>query len=175
LTEAVRRKPYSVVLLDEVEKAHPDVFNLFLQMLDDNRLTDSQGRLVSFANTIIILTSNLDKEKLKEFFRPEFLNRIDEIVTFNSLTAANIKQIALKEVEKLKKILLETHHIHLMVEDLLIDDLVHTSCSKVEYMSYGARPIKRLIYTHIEVPVAKQILEKNKSGCTIFLRLETRK
>jgi ATP-dependent Clp protease ATP-binding subunit ClpB len=85
LTEAVRRKPYSVILFDEVEKAHPDVFNTLLQVLDDGRLTDSKGRTVDFKNTIIIMTSNIKEENLKTFFRPEFLNRIDDIVKFNSL------------------------------------------------------------------------------------------
>jgi ATP-dependent Clp protease ATP-binding subunit ClpB len=89
----VRRKPYSVILFDEVEKAHPDVFNTFLQILDDGRLTDSKGRTVSFQNTVIIMTSNIQSEKLKGFFRPEFLNRIDDVVTFHSLSEENLLEI----------------------------------------------------------------------------------
>jgi len=166
LTEAVRRKPYSVVLFDEVEKAHPAVFNLFLQMLDDNRLTDSQGRVVSFAHTIIIMTSNLPTEKIKEFFSPEFLNRIDEIVHFNKLTRGHIKEITLKEVEKLQEKLLESHRINLLLTDDLMDWIIETSYNE----EYGARPLKRLLYNHIEVPVARRIIEENLSDTCLLLK-----
>ena len=109
LTEAVRRRPYSVVLLDEIEKAHPDVFHVLLQVLDDGRLTDGQGRTVDFKNTIVIMTSNAPKEELRNIFRPEFLNRVDEIITFHSLTDAQLKKIVLIQLSGLRARLAERH------------------------------------------------------------------
>ena len=175
LTEAVRRKPYSVVLFDEIEKAHPDVFNVLLQVLDDGRITDSQGRTVDFKNTILIMTSNIgsahlldgidengniskDAEEavmneLRAGFRPEFLNRLDEIILFKPLTKSNIGEI-----------------IHLLMEDLnsrLVDKEVRVELSKeaeayvVDHgfdPVYGARPLKRFIQKDVETLVARMIL-----------------
>ena len=174
LTEAVRRRPYSVVLFDEIEKAHPDVFNVLLQVLDDGRLTDGQGRVVDFKNTIIIMTSNLGsdlildadtKEKndalkanidslLKKTFRPEFLNRIDEIVMFNRLSKDNIKGIVKIQLEKVAS-RLSDRRIKLKFDDKAVDFI-----SDVGYdPSFGARPVKRAIQTYVENPLAKEMLE----------------
>ncbi|MFA6797041.1 MAG: AAA family ATPase [Bacilli bacterium] len=169
LTEAVRRKPYSIILLDEIEKAHPDVFNILLQVLDDGRLTDNRGRVIDFKNTILIMTSNLGSEyllngntadnKKKVFdllqkkFKPEFLNRIDEIITFNSLTEKECLQI----VRKFLDILVE----HLKAKDLELtyDDEVVKKIKDDSYDPiYGARPIKRYIQKYIETPLSKKIL-----------------
>ncbi len=176
LTEAVRRRPYSVILFDEIEKAHPDVFNLLLQVLDDGRLTDGQGRLVDFKNTIIIMTSNLgsdlileanqngnaDKNKLKEEldallktkFRPEFLNRIDEIVMFNSLSFDNVKDIVLLQLNKVQK-RLEDHKLKI---DFSEDALAFISKEGYD-PSFGARPVKRAIQNLVENPLSKLMLE----------------
>ncbi len=154
LTEAVRRKPYSVILLDEIEKAHPDVFNLLLQVLDDGRLTDNKGRTVDFKNTILIMTSNADMETIKAYMRPEFINRIDEIVTFEPLTVDDIREILkLQEAELQRK---------------LAENAVSISFSREfeDYMSnkgydpaYGARPVKRLMQRELVNMLAKSILE----------------
>jgi len=169
LTEAVRRKPYSIILLDEIEKAHPDVFNILLQVLDDGRLTDNRGRVVDFKNTILIMTSNLGSEYLLEGntpenkkkvydllqlkFKPEFLNRIDEIITFNSLG----ENVCLQIVRKFLDILVN----HLKSKDLDLtytDDVVKKIKDDSYDPIYGARPIKRYIQKYIETPLSKEIL-----------------
>ena len=172
LTEAVRRKPYSVVLFDEVEKAHPDVFNLMLQMFDDGRLTDGQGRLIDFKNTVIIMTSNLgsdiilenslDKDEkkkeidnvLKQKFKPEFLNRIDEIIMFNALTLDELTHIVDIQTNSLKKRLAE-QDINLEITEKAKKYLAHEGYEPL----YGARPLKRIIRQLVEIPLSMNILE----------------
>jgi ATP-dependent Clp protease ATP-binding subunit ClpB len=170
LTEAVRRRPYSVLLFDEVEKAHPEVFNVFLQILDDGRLTDGQGRVVNFKNTIIILTSNLGSQLildskddtgvkneinalLKQHFRPEFLNRIDETVIFNRLTNADIGKIIDIQVERLQKRLAE-RHIILELSSQVKDLIAQRGWDPL----FGARPLKRSIQIWLENPLSKEII-----------------
>lgn len=169
LTEAVRRKPYSIVLLDEIEKAHPDVFNVLLQVLDDGRLTDSKGRIVNFSNTILIMTSNLgsdillngngEKEKaevnelLKRTFKPEFLNRIDEIVTFNSLSANVVNDIVKKFLNILKSRLADKD-VTFEYTDAAVEKIAKDSYDQI----YGARPIRRYIQKQVETPLAINIL-----------------
>jgi len=182
LTEAVRRKPYSVVLFDEVEKAHPDVFNILLQVLDDGRITDSQGRTVDFKNTVIILTSNLgsdiilnDLEQrrangsnelseeakhqidqlLKSKFRPEFLNRLDEIVYYKSLTKDEIRKIVDLQLQDLRKRMDEGKHLKLEVTTAAKDFIIDSAYDSV----YGARPIKRFIQSRVETLIAKAIIQ----------------
>jgi ATP-dependent Clp protease ATP-binding subunit ClpB len=173
LTEAVRRKPYSVLLLDEVEKAHPDVFNVLLQVLDDGRLTDGQGRTVDFKNTVIVMTSNIGSpiiqgmvgkpyeevkdavtDELKNYFRPEFLNRIDETVVFHSLDAKNIESIARIQlkvlIERLQKM-----DLTMQVSEAAISELAKVGFDPV----FGARPLKRAIQQRIENPLSKLLLE----------------
>ena len=154
LTEAVRRKPYSVVLLDEIEKAHPDVFNILLQVLDDGRLTDNKGRTVDFKNTILIMTSNLRYEELKTRMRPEFLNRIDEIVTFDPLSKDNIREIIRIQMDILRK-KLEDDNVQLSFTKAFEDDMVENGYDP----EYGARPVKRLIQRELVNQLAKEILE----------------
>ena len=173
LTEAVRRKPYSVVLLDEVEKAHPDVFNVLLQVLDDGRLTDGQGRTVDFRNTVIVMTSNLGSQhiqgmagkpyevikevvwdELRQTLRPEFLNRIDEVVVFHGLEAQHIESIARIQLKRLAE-RLEKQEMRLEVTDAALAELARSGFDPV----FGARPLKRAIQQQIENPVAKLILE----------------
>ena len=161
LTEAVRRKPYSVVLFDEIEKAHPDVFNILLQVLDEGRLTDSQGRTVDFKNTIIVMTSNLGASQgsesiqtaLKQFFRPEFLNRIDDVIEFKTLEKSNMHQIVRIQLKDLLK-RLEEKNIQLELTEELIDWLAVRGFDP----SFGARPLKRLIQNEILNPFAKKLL-----------------
>lgn len=172
LTEQVRRKPYSVVLLDEVEKAHPDVFNILLQVLDDGRLTDGQGRTVDFKNTVIVMTSNMGSQHIqdmsaddydaikevvmqdvKQHFRPEMINRIDEVVVFHGLNQANIRAIAGIQLQSLRK-RLESMDLHLQVDDAALDAIASAGFDPV----YGARPLKRAIQSEIENPLAKKIL-----------------
>jgi len=175
LTEAVRRKPYSVVLFDEIEKAHPDVFNILLQVLDDGRITDSQGRTVDFKNTIIILTSNLGSEYilegiedsgeiskeaqdkvntlLKQSFRPEFLNRLDEIVFYKPLKKAEISKILDLLIIDLEK-RLEDKHIRLELTDSAKNYLIDNGYDEI----YGARPLKRFVQKKLETLIAKKIL-----------------
>ncbi|MDO5696300.1 MAG: AAA family ATPase, partial [Eubacteriales bacterium] len=172
LTEQVRRKPYSVILLDEVEKAHPDVFNILLQVLDDGRLTDGQGRTVDFKNTVIVMTSNIGShhiqemgtsqydavkevvmEEVKQNFRPEMINRIDEIVVFHGLDKANIRAIAKIQLKSLEKRLHDLD-LHLQVDEEALDVLAEEGFDPV----YGARPLKRAIQAEIENPLAKKIL-----------------
>ena len=147
LTEAVRRKPYSVVLLDEIEKAHPDVFNILLQVLDDGRLTDNKGRTVDFKNTILIMTSNLKEEELRLRMRPEFINRIDEIVTFDPLSKDDIRQIVRIQMDILRR-KLEDENVELSFTKAFEDDMVENGYDP----EYGARPVKRLIQRELVNP-----------------------
>jgi ATP-dependent Clp protease ATP-binding subunit ClpB len=173
LTEAIRRKPYSVILLDEVEKAHPDVFNILLQVLDDGRLTDGQGRTVDFSNTVIVMTSNLGSHLVQELsgdenydqmkdqvmevvtqhFRPEFVNRLDDIVVFHSLKMEQIREIAAIQLDYLRTRLLD-NHINLVVSTDVLDLIGKSGFDPV----YGARPIKRVIKARIEKELSKLIL-----------------
>ena len=154
LTEAVRRKPYSVVLLDEIEKAHPDVFNILLQVLDDGRLTDNKGRTVDFNNTILIMTSNLKEEVLRLRMRPEFLNRIDEIVVFDALTPEDIRRIVRIQMQLLQQ-KLAGENVSLDFTRAFEDDMVENGYDPV----YGARPVKRLIQRELVNKLAREILE----------------
>lgn len=182
LTEAVRRRPYSVILFDEIEKAHRDVFNIFLQILDDGRLTDSQGRVVDFKNTIIIMTSNIGseyfleedtsniKEKIDELllqsFRPEFINRIDEVLLFNKLDESSIRKIVDIQLENVNK-RLEERQRKLVVEDVAKELLMEKGYNP----AFGARPLKRTIQTEIENKVATVILEgKFPEGKTLLVK-----
>lgn len=188
LTEAVRRRPYSVILLDEVEKAHPDVFNILLQVLDDGRLTDGQGRTVDFRNTVLIMTSNLGSteihqgfgeatyiemkervmEVVKNHFRPEFLNRVDESVVFHPLGQSHIQNIAAIQLEALSK-RLESKEYFLSVSDEALDKIAQIGFDPV----YGARPLKRAIQQYIENPLAKSLLAgKFVPGAEINLVVE---
>ena len=153
LTEAVRRKPYSVVLLDEIEKAHPDVFNLLLQVLDDGRLTDSHGRTVSFRNAVVIMTSNAPREALKSIFRPEFLNRLDEILEFRSLTEEQIKAIVKLQLKDFARRLAE-QEIGFEIDDAALDVLAKDGYDP----AYGARPVKRALQRDLETPVARAVI-----------------
>ncbi len=161
LTEAVRRRPYQVILFDEVEKAHPDVFNVLLQVLDDGRLTDGQGRTVDFKNTFLIMTSNLIadtngkdvREALKGFFRPEFINRLDEIIVFNALSKESIRKIVEIQLARLQK-RLDDHHITLKFDDKALNWLSENGYDK----EFGARPLKRLIQQEVENPLAIKLL-----------------
>ena len=156
LTEAVRRKPYSVILLDEIEKAHPDVFNVLLQVLDDGRLTDNKGRTVDFKNTILIMTSNLKHEELKAVMRPEFLNRIDEIINFDSLTPDNIREIVRIQMTELQKRLSEDG-VELTYTKAFEDNMTENGYDP----AYGARPVKRLIQRELVNKLARAVLEGN--------------
>ncbi len=153
LTEAVRRKQFSVVLLDEIEKAHPDVFNMLLQVLDDGRLTDSHGRTVSFKNTVIIMTSNAPKDTLKDIFRPEFLNRLDEILEFDSLSEAQIAEIVKLQLKDFSKRLAD-QGFRLSVDDAAVAQLAKDGYDP----AFGARPVKRAIQRELENPIAKSIV-----------------
>jgi ATP-dependent Clp protease ATP-binding subunit ClpB len=153
LTEAVRRRPYSVVLLDEIEKAHPDVFNVLLQVLDDGRLTDGQGRTVDFTNVVIVMTSNLPGDPLG-FFKPEFINRVDEIIRFRSLTEADLAQIVGIQLGLLRKRMAD-RRIALDVTDAAMALLAREGYDP----SFGARPLKRVIQREISDPVAMLVLE----------------
>ncbi|MFN7992027.1 MAG: AAA family ATPase [Bryobacteraceae bacterium] len=154
LTEAVRRRPYSVILFDEVEKAHADVFNVMLQILDDGQLTDGQGRRVDFKNTIIIMTSNLPVDQLRTFFRPEFLNRIDETIVFHSLDQQHLEKIVEIQLSGLRARLAD-RHIELELTKAARTYLVQVGYEPV----FGARPLKRAIQRELETPLAKLILE----------------
>ena len=153
LTEAVRRRPYSVILFDEIEKAHPDVFNVLLQVLDDGRLTDGQGRVVDFKNTIIIMTSNLKPEMLRDTFRPEFLNRIDETVIFNSLGKDAVASIVKLQLERVQS-RLDDRKIKLNFDQSALDFL----CEAGYDPDMGARPVKRAIQNYVENALAKELL-----------------
>ena len=154
LTEAVRRKPYSVILLDEIEKAHPDVFNILLQVLDDGRLTDNKGRTVDFKNTILIMTSNATAEQIKTMMRPEFLNRIDEIITFEQLTKDDIRQILHLQMNILRDKLADSG-----VKISFSEDFENYMTNEGYDPAYGARPIKRLMQRELINIIAKKILE----------------
>ena len=177
LTEAVRRNPYSIVLFDEIEKAHPEVLNLLLQILDDGRVTDSNGRTVDFKNTIIIMTSNLgseyildgntDKvmEEVKRHFRPEFINRIDEVIVFNALTKDNIRKILDKIIGEIEN-RLKDDNIHIKLTDKAKDYLVDNGYD----ITYGARPLKRLVGRVVETALAKEIINNDiKYGTNIII------
>lgn len=153
LTEAVRRKPYSVVLFDEIEKAHPDVFNILLQVLDDGRLTDNKGRTVNFKNTIIIMTSNAKREQLHAIMRPEFLNRIDEIIDFHKLSEDEIASVVRLQVKKVVK-MLAAQDFKLEVSDAAIDVLAHEGYDP----DFGARPVKRAIQHLLLNELSRQLL-----------------
>jgi len=185
LTEAVRRKPYSVILLDEIEKAHAEVFNILLQVLDEGRLTDSQGRTVDFKNTVIIMTSNLAGKSILEYsqkisksegklekdlqtldasisntlssiFRPEFLNRIDELVRFDPLSIDELQKIIILQTEDLKNLLLE-QKINITIDKKVINKIANDSYEP----KYGARPLSRELRRQIENPLAAKLLEDN--------------
>ena len=158
LTEAVRRKPYSVVLFDEIEKAHPDVFNTLLQVLDDGRLTDNKGRLVNFKNTIIIMTSNASREMLKKTFRPEFLNRIDDIITFKPLTQEQIAKVVELQMNRVKK-MLEPQGFELCWTPAAISYLAEVGYDP----EFGARPVKRAIQDYVLNDLSKKILSEEVS------------
>ena len=188
LTEKIRRKPYSVVLFDEIEKAHPDVMNILLQILDDGRITDAQGRTVNFENTIIIMTTNagsgnktgsvgfggtlsdMSRERalkaLNEFLRPEFINRVDEVVCFNQLTEENFRGIAALMLTELRDVMAEKNH-SLSWDESLLDYLVKKGYS----VTYGARNLRRLIQKEIEDAIAAELIAKRGQGVdTIRLR-----
>jgi ATP-dependent Clp protease ATP-binding subunit ClpB len=171
LTEAVRRRPYAVILFDEIEKAHPDVFNVLLQILDDGRLTDAKGRTVDFKNTVLIMTSNLGSreiqaaegdetqvreavlQELQDHFKPEFLNRIDDIVIFHQLSREQIVKIIDVQLERLRKMLSERGI------QLVLDDSARQLLAREGYdPTYGARPLKRAIQTLIQNPLAVKLL-----------------
>jgi ATP-dependent Clp protease ATP-binding subunit ClpB len=192
LTEAIRRRPYAVVLFDEIEKAHQDVFNVLLQILDDGRLTDGQGRTVDFKNTIVIMTSNIGShrildykgtfagdgysrmkdavlEELRRHFRPEFLNRIDEIIVFHALSEEHLKQIVEIQLAGLRKRLAE-RHIELELSDRARTYLVRTGFDP----TYGARPLKRAIQREIETPLARLILSGEvRNDQTVYVDLDS--
>ncbi|MBN3922392.1 ATP-dependent chaperone ClpB [Nostoc sp. NMS4] len=189
LTEAIRRRPYSVILFDEIEKAHPDVFNIFLQILDDGRVTDAQGHKVDFKNAIIIMTSNIGSqyildvagdnahydemrrrvmEAMRNSFRPEFLNRIDEIIIFHGLDKKELRQIVLLQVERLRQ-RLGDRKISLKLSDTALDFLAEVGYDPV----YGARPLKRAIQRELETQIAKSILRGEfNDGNTIFVDVQ---
>ncbi|WP_319421039.1 ATP-dependent chaperone ClpB [Pleurocapsa sp. FMAR1] len=189
LTEAIRRRPYSVILFDEIEKAHPDVFNIMLQVLDDGRLTDSQGRTVDFTSTIIIMTSNIGSQyildvagddsqyeemrsrvmnAMRDSFRPEFLNRIDEIIIFHALVKEQLRNIVQIQVEGLES-RLEEQKLSLKIADAALDYLAELGYDPV----YGARPLKRAISRYLETAIAKSILRgEYNPGDTIFVDVE---
>jgi ATP-dependent Clp protease ATP-binding subunit ClpB len=177
LTEAVRRRPFSVLLFDEIEKAHRDVFNVMLQILDDGRLTDGQGRTVDFKNTIVIMTSNIGSDRILEYrgafdgenyermkqavlnemrqhFRPEFLNRVDEIIVFHALSEQHLKQIVDIQLENLRR-RLEERHIYIELTDSAKTHLVRSGYDP----NYGARPLKRAVQKEVETPLARLMLK----------------
>jgi len=189
LTETIRRRPYAVILFDEIEKAHPDVFNIFLQILDDGRVTDAQGHTVDFKNTIIIMTSNIGSqyildiagdnsrydemrhrvmEAMRNSFRPEFLNRIDEVIIFHSLDKKELRQIVQLQVERLKA-RLDDRKISLRLSDVALDFLAEVGYDPV----FGARPLKRAIQRELETQIAKAILRGEfNDGDTIFVDVQ---
>jgi ATP-dependent Clp protease ATP-binding subunit ClpB len=166
LTEAVRRRPYSVVLLDEIEKAHPEVFDILLQILDDGRLTDGQGRTVDFRNTVIIMTSNLrSEEDLRATFRPEFLNRIDETVVFHPLSREHLSEIVGLQLRRLEERLAE-RGIRIELTDAAKEFLAEAGWDP----TYGARPLKRAIQRLVENPLAMRLLDNEfADGDTVLV------
>jgi ATP-dependent Clp protease ATP-binding subunit ClpB len=187
LTEAVRRRPYSVILLDEIEKAHPEVLNVLLQLLDDGRLTDGQGRTVNFNNTLIIMTSNLGsqwilelgadqhaelerriEEALRHHFRPEFLNRVDETVIFHSLSREHLRRIVDLQVESLRRMLAE-RQIRIELSDAARDALAEEGYDP----HFGARPLKRTLQRMVQNPLAMRLLQGEfKPGQTVVVDYE---
>ncbi len=184
LTEAVRRRPYSVILLDEIEKAHRDVFNVLLQILDDGRLTDGKGRVVNFKNTVIIMTSNLGSHEilnkkfeeaeaevkglLKEYFRPEFLNRVDDIVVFHALDRAEVKAIASLLLKSLGARLEKQVRISLQWSEATLDELANQGFDP----DFGARPLKRLLSHTIETLISEKIIKGEvQEGDTVAIGL----
>jgi len=165
LTEAVRRRPYSVLLLDEIEKAHPDVFNVLLQVMDDGRLTDGQGRTVDFRHVVLIMTSNIPGGRLgaEEHFKPEFINRLDDIVEFHSLDRAQIAQIVDLQVERL------VARVHARGIEVTLTDRARELLGNLGYdPTYGARPLKRVIAKRLVDPLALAILEGDfREGDTV--------
>ena len=191
LTEAVRRRPYSVVLFDEIEKAHPEVFNVMLQVLDDGRLTDSKGRVVDFKNTVIIMTSNVGSQYIHEYqrgtqsplqeeemrkkveeelhrrFRPEFLNRIDDVIIFHALDMKHIKRIIEIQLKRLSKTIAD-RGINIEVSDSAKEHLAREGYDP----AFGARPLKRVLQKEIIDPLAIRLLEgKVKTGDTVFVNM----
>jgi ATP-dependent Clp protease ATP-binding subunit ClpB len=167
LTEAVRRRPYSVVLLDELEKAHPDVFNILLQVLEDGRLTDGQGRTVDFTNTVLIMTSNLKGEPA-DYFKPEFINRIDEIVRFRPLREEDLAIIVGIQIDRLRSRLAE-RRLSLVVMPEAEQWLAHAGYDP----DYGARPLRRVLQRQIEDPLALALLEgKYLEGATVTVDVD---
>jgi ATP-dependent Clp protease ATP-binding subunit ClpB len=189
LTESIRRRPYAVVLFDEIEKAHPDVFNVLLQILDDGRVTDAQGHTVDFKNTIVIMTSNIGSqyildiagddsryeemrsrvmEAMRNSFRPEFLNRIDEIIIFHALQQQELRQIVKLQIQRLEK-RLSDRKMSLRLSDAALDFLAEVGYDPV----FGARPLKRAIQRELETQIAKSILRNEfNDGDTIFVDVE---
>jgi ATP-dependent Clp protease ATP-binding subunit ClpB len=185
LTERIRRRPYSVILLDEIEKAHPDVFNILLQILEDGRLTDGQGRTVNFRNTVIIMTSNIGSQyfdeihneqllkknvadELKKYFRPEFLNRIDEIVIFNKLSHSDIEKIVDLQIKELQQKLMDKN-ITLSLDKSAKQKLAEDGYSQ----EYGARPLRRLIQREIQDVLALKLLSGEfKEGDRITISVD---
>jgi ATP-dependent Clp protease ATP-binding subunit ClpB len=194
LTEAVRRKPYCVILFDEIEKAHPDVFGVLLQILDDGRLTDGQGRTVDFRNTLVIMTSNVGSQRilqyqgsyvgevydrmktavldeLRKHFRPEFLNRVDEIIVFHALSLEHLKRIVDIQLGRLRQRLAERHI------DLVLDDAAREHLVRVGFEpAYGARPLKRTIQREIETVLGRMLLQgKIHDGQTVRVGYDGKK
>ena len=186
LTEAVRRNPYSIILFDEIEKAHKDIFNVLLQILDDGRITDGQGRTVDFKNTIIIMTSNLGSEyilentsnsnelvmnELKSTFKPEFINRIDEIIVFNSLSKEVVNDILDKIISDTEN-RLKDKNLHLVVTESARRYIIDSAYDE----KYGARPIKRFVQRNVETLIANAIInDKVKFGSTITIDFQDNK
>ncbi|WP_044260208.1 AAA family ATPase, partial [Richelia intracellularis] len=188
-TETIRRRPYAVILFDEIEKAHPDVFNIFLQILDDGRVTDAQGHTVSFKNAIIIMTSNIGSQyildvagddsrydemqrrvmgTMRTSFRPEFLNRVDEIIIFHALLKEQLQEIVGLQVEKLRHRLTD-RKISLKLSNLSLEFIVGVGFDPV----FGARPLKRVIQRELETPIAKLILQGELSdGDVVYVDVE---
>lgn len=182
LTEKVRRRPYSVILFDEIEKAHPDVFNIMLQILDDGRLTDSKGRVVSFKNTVIIMTSNIGSELIQtefekggsweeeydrisklvfniisQYFKPEFLNRVDDIIVFHPLSKDHLSKIAILLLDELKKRLMANIEVDMEYDATVVEELIKAGYDP----KFGARPMKRALQKLIENRIAEEIIKGN--------------
>jgi ATP-dependent Clp protease ATP-binding subunit ClpB len=157
LTEKIRRRPYAVILFDEIEKAHPNVLNILLQILDEGHLTDAKGRVVNFKNTIIIMTSNMLEVDLKKYMRPEFMNRVDEILTFNDLDKTVIREIVLNQLKNINHLLTE-QHISIQVDDSVVDYLVKNGYSP----EYGARSIQRIIKRDVLAELSKILLANSE-------------
>ena len=165
LTEKIRRRPYAVVLFDEIEKAHPDVLNVLLQMLDDGRLTDSKGRTVNFKNIIVIMTSNMKRSDLNHFLRPEFINRIDEVISFNDLDKDVVKEIVIMKLNQLHRRFNELN-LQVKINESVIDYIVKNGFDS----QFGARPVNRLIKREILAQLSKKMIqEPEKSNVNILV------